>query len=649
MSAVSGASAGTVICLNANQQYSPTAPLDVKVSLTIQTDPTQLTIAGNRAATISGSLVAGGAGNLDPNLNDVIVVGGGNNPTLTLHNIVETQAIQQSNGGVVVLSGGTALIDHSLFSGNTSNAIDVKTGGSATITNSTITNSIQGFDGILLGGTATLNEDTIAGNAGDGIDKTAAATATVNNTILSGNTLANCNSSTGLTGSHSGSSDATCGATITTGGFNNVSAGLGSLANNGGPTNTIAVTNALSPAINNGTAAPTGADDQRGFLRGATPTIGAFEFGATAPATLTVIKHVVGPGSASSFQLTVTGGSANPGTFPGAESPGTPVAINSNTGYSINETGPAGYTASASGNCASPPAGGLPATGTSGAAGTNVTCTITNTAMPTQLTVFKQVVNTGCSSSCGAPADFTMTVTDITNNNTVLASFPGNSAGSPPVAVPAGHAYSVTEVADAAQAGKYQQSTGAGCSGVATVNGTVSCTMTNTYITCQVAQDSGPQPAPGSASAGTCVNANISATIEVTTQFASITFPALAVGQTSASAGDNVTVYTNDSNGYDLTVKRTRFYPVATAANDQILSISASGLPAGGFTSFLSPFTGALAAIPSDGTSLNLGNGSHYTTVNGDVWPFSFVLGPIQFGPPAGQYQSIVTFTAVGL
>src|SRR5262249_49871048 len=147
MSAVSGGAAGDVICLNANQQYSPSAPLDVKHNLTIETDPAQLTIAGNRAGIISGSAVVGGGTNLDPNLNDVLVVNTG--VTLTLHQIVETQTVQPSNGGVVVLSGGTLFIDHSLLSGNTGNAVNIKAGGTGTLPNHTLTKSINRFHRLL--------------------------------------------------------------------------------------------------------------------------------------------------------------------------------------------------------------------------------------------------------------------------------------------------------------------------------------------------------------------------------------------------------------------------------------------------------------------------------------------------------------------
>src|SRR5262249_51266410 len=162
------------------------ASLDVGRNLTIQTDPAQLKIAGNRAATITGGVITGSSA-LDPGGQlDTIVVGAPN--TLTVHNVVFTGALQPSNGAIVVNgplpaggNGGTLSIDHSLLSSNTSPGIDVKTGGQVTATNSTITQS-NGFDGILLDGTGTFNEDTIANNGGNGIDNHGGGTASVNNT-----------------------------------------------------------------------------------------------------------------------------------------------------------------------------------------------------------------------------------------------------------------------------------------------------------------------------------------------------------------------------------------------------------------------------------------------------------------------------------
>jgi hypothetical protein len=101
------------------------------------------------------------------------------------------------------------------------------------------------------------------------------------------------------------------------------------------------------------------------------------------PATLKVVKHVVnddgGTASAGDFTLSVTGSSPSPATFPGAESPGTQVALDAGS-YSVAETGgPSGYTSSLSADCS----------GTI-AAGETKTCTVTNDDV-------KQVGTEGCS------------------------------------------------------------------------------------------------------------------------------------------------------------------------------------------------------------------------------------------------------------
>jgi len=626
--AVAAGNPGDVICLNANQQYSPTASLDVNRNLTIETDPAQLGGAG-RAGIISGGVMTGSSA-IDPGQLDVLAVASG--VTLTLSNVVETQAIQPSNGGVVVTSGGTALIDHSLLSGNTGNAVDVKSGGQATITNSTLAGSIQGFDGILLGGSATLNYDTIANNAGNGIDKTAAAAASVKNTILSNNAFGNCNSSAGLTGSNDGDSGTSCGATITAGGFSNVSAGLVALANNGGPTNTLALT-AASPAIGHGLAAPAVADDQRGFLRSAPQDIGAFQLNGTQPTTLVVIKHVVGPGSAGNFQITVTGAGANPGTFPGQDTPGTQVSVASGQTYTIGETmvggGPVtNYTLGTSGNCTGPIAAG--ATGT---------CTLTNTAKPLDLLVTKTVDNTG--GGTGTPADFTMTVMDTTTN-AQLGQFTGSVAGTH-VSVPAGDTYTVTEAADAAQAGKYTPSSSGACSGTAAINSTGTCAFTNTFITCS---QTGLPPNQSN----TCVNATVNATIIVTSP-SLVSFPALGAGETSSPVSVPVNVKSNNGTGYQLSCTRTAF-----TNGDIPLSISGGAVSAPqAYNAPLPALTpipvgssaGATLSTPPTGPNLNLGHNTTFTSAAGDSWPFSFTLGPVPFGIAAGSHQSVVTFTAV--
>jgi len=89
-----------------------------------------------------------------------------------------------------------------------------------------------------------------------------------------------------------------------------------------------------------------------------------------APATLTVIKHVVnndgGANTAADFQITVAGSHVKPSaTFPGAESPGTTVTLDAGS-YTVSEVELSGYAASYDG-----------CSGTI-ANGESKTCTITN-------------------------------------------------------------------------------------------------------------------------------------------------------------------------------------------------------------------------------------------------------------------------------
>ena len=91
---------------------------------------------------------------------------------------------------------------------------------------------------------------------------------------------------------------------------------------------------------------------------------------------LIVIKHVIndnptpGTATAANFTMTVTGTSPSPASFPGAESPGTTVALNAGS-YSVGETGPTGYTSSLSTDCSG-----------SIAIGETKTCTVTNNDAP---------------------------------------------------------------------------------------------------------------------------------------------------------------------------------------------------------------------------------------------------------------------------
>jgi uncharacterized repeat protein (TIGR01451 family) len=231
------------------------------------------------------------------------------------------------NKGDGINGANMVMVVGSTFSDNNRAGIDGAT--TLTITNSTLSGNTYGIDG----GNGTLSFCTIADNELFGIT---AGSVTIGNSILSAPAGGqNCSSGTTLTSSgHNLSSDGSCAAAFTQpGDRNNTDALLGPLADNGGPTQTMALLPG-SPAIDAASGVGAPATDQRGVPRpqGAGFDIGAFEFQGTntripdlalsgaAPAALTL-------GSSVTYTLTV----ANKGTA-GA------------TGVTLTDTLPAGVT-----------------------------------------------------------------------------------------------------------------------------------------------------------------------------------------------------------------------------------------------------------------------------------------------------------------
>ena len=125
------------------------------------------------------------------------------------------------------------------------------------------------------------------------------------NTLLATNVPSSC-CCTITDAGHNLSSDSSC-AFAAVGSLNNIDPMLGPLADNGGPTWTMALLPG-SPAIDAGDSAAAPGTDQRGFPRpaGLAPDIGAFEYGAMMP-TLAVTRS-------SSTSLTIVG-NGNAGRF----------------------------------------------------------------------------------------------------------------------------------------------------------------------------------------------------------------------------------------------------------------------------------------------------------------------------------------------
>jgi CSLREA domain-containing protein len=275
-----------------------------------------------------------------------------------------------SGGAIYNYAGGTVIVANSTFVGN-----------SATDSGGAIVNigAVPGYaDGIL-----DVTNSTIYGNSGSvpyagGIYN--GGTARIRNTIVanspSGGDCANF--ALFIADSHNLDTDGSCGGATTKTGAEVALAA--SLAENGGPTETLAIgTN--SAAIDAGDdvvcAAAVGAPnygagglDQRGVPRpkGMHCDIGAFE---REIAYLTVIKHVDnssgGSATAANWTMNVSGVNPSSAMFPGAEAPGVRVILDPGA-YSVSESnGPGGYKGTKSVDCS----GTL-------AEGNAKTCTITN-------------------------------------------------------------------------------------------------------------------------------------------------------------------------------------------------------------------------------------------------------------------------------
>src|SRR5574341_1036945 len=307
-------------------------------------DPAGLTIQASAAtpATIDGGDIdrvldiAGAAGNLT--LNKIIVTNGtatspttgggisfGSTATLTLTN----STISGNNcsgvgadGGGLFINGATLTITNSTFSGNITNdnggAINIAA-GTATITNSTFASNTSSNRGGAIqvgGGTATIDFSTFSGNAanaagnnGGGALQVSAGSVTVTRSILANSTAgSDCNQS--LTGTASLSNSILEVNTTCTGTFLTSDPGLGALADNGGPTQTMAITQS-SPAYNTASSCGSVTTDQRGVTRplpvGGACDLGAYEFqDTTAPTVVSIVRASGNPTSAASVNYTVT-------------------------------------------------------------------------------------------------------------------------------------------------------------------------------------------------------------------------------------------------------------------------------------------------------------------------------------------------------
>ena len=305
-------------------------PSGVGVSVTIA----NLTVRGGNAAGEAG----GGIRNRGTlSLNNVTLAanssginGGGllNLGTLTLTNTTVSGNTAGTDGGGIYNSGGSTLImTASTVSGNSANSAGRNGGGifnasAATLTNVTVSgNSANSGGGGVFnsGGTATLVNVTLDENSapiGGGISNVA-GTVTLTNTLVANSTGGNCSGAISSGGNNldSGSTCAFAGA----GDLSNRDPLLGVLANNGGATQTRALS-AGSPAIDAGSNAACPATDQRGVARPfpalGNCDIGAFEFRPPVDLAITKSdgKECADKDDVLSYSITVTNKSTEDAT-----------------------------------------------------------------------------------------------------------------------------------------------------------------------------------------------------------------------------------------------------------------------------------------------------------------------------------------------
>ncbi|HWB13784.1 MAG TPA: choice-of-anchor Q domain-containing protein [Pirellulales bacterium] len=295
------------------------APSTLGTGITINTSTGTTSIAG---LTISGfqtgvSVATGNSAILTGDTVTGCMLGPGisNNGVTTLSESSVTNNLGGSAGaGGGILNGGTMTVTASTVSGNFANlGGGIYNFGTLTVRDSTIANNSASDDGAGIenspGRTLTVENSTVSANSvrfgvGGGLDNRGAAY--VSNTIIAGNSFTGTNASDpdvsgvftstdhdliGVVGDATGFATTGLTASVILNSDSATAVGLSPLADNGGPTQTMALL-AGSPAIDNGNASPPSpftvpATDQRGQPRtfNGTLDVGAYE---TAPATLYV-------------------------------------------------------------------------------------------------------------------------------------------------------------------------------------------------------------------------------------------------------------------------------------------------------------------------------------------------------------------------
>jgi hypothetical protein len=152
----------------------------------------------------------------------------------------------------------------------------------------------------------------------------------------------------------------------------------------------------------------------------------------------------------------------------------------------------------------------------------------------------------------------------------------------------------------------------------------------------------GQAPPPGGVSAGATVDVDVQPVLSIALERAGVSFGNATTGSTPAPVSEKVTVTSNDTDGYTLTVHRGAFTPADLPLG--IAGTAPSGGQIGG-----SLAGGAMAPVPvAPAPDLLVGTTAAPSVGTGDVWGTG--LGFVSPLPsvPAGHYTTTVTFTVIG-
>ena len=287
------------------------------------------TLSGNSAAVGGAILSFGGTVTISNSTlsgNSAISSGGaifnqGKSSTLMISNSTLSGNSANTGGAIYNFGGGTVTISNSTLSGNSANTGGAigSTSGTVTISNSSLYSNSASYGGAIensVGSTVTITNSTLYSNSatydGGTIDNNSGSTVNLQNSLLQGSNI--CFGNSFIDKGYNLEAEATNSYTCELGAssMNTTDAILGTLRNNGGTTNTVALLSG-SPAIGAIPAASCVVTaDQRGVNRpqGTKCDIGAFEV-VVNPATPTVTTNptntTVTAGNAANFTAAASG------------------------------------------------------------------------------------------------------------------------------------------------------------------------------------------------------------------------------------------------------------------------------------------------------------------------------------------------------